>query len=231
MEDLPRDSSQKQIRLAIEARSNSVKQLCDLYKVVISIAVGLAFHSMVDPLARPLPIDWQRLTLFGALMITIIPFFHGAVRHLYATYIEVGGSTRVENWVVLIDYYLLFIEGGLFVALSTCLDSSRSFGVLFVGILILDVVWGVLSRVGFAGTQAQKAELSWARINALTVVILLAFLLAEKALLTWHLSEREFRLFLLLVATVRTGIDYYRNHSFYCPPYPTPNAETVSGDT
>src|ERR1051325_1681293 len=181
-------------------------------------------HLCRASLARPLPIAVERLPLFGALIVTIIPFFHGAVRHLYATYIEGGGSTRVENWVVLIDYNLLFLGGGLFVALASCLQASRPFGIVFVGILAVDVVWGTLSRVGFGGTQAQKAELSWARINAVTVVVLLVFLLAEKALLHWHLGETEFRLFLLLVATVRTGADYYRNHSFYCPPYPTPHA-------
>ena len=44
--------TQRQILAAKEARSNSVKQLCDLHKIVISIAVGLAFHNMVDPLGK-----------------------------------------------------------------------------------------------------------------------------------------------------------------------------------
>lgn len=217
----------KQVRRAIEARFNSIKQLCDLYIVVISIAAGLAFRDIVDPAVRPIPIRVDRLTLFAAFMVTIIPFFHGGVRHLYATYIETGGSSRVKNWVVLIDYYLLFVGGGLFVALSSCLDSAHAFAVILTGLLALDIVWGTLAQIGFGGTQAQRAELSWAKINAVTVVVLLMFLLTEKVLLSTHLGETELRLFLLLLTSVRTGVDYYWNHSFYCPPYPTPIAHNI----
>jgi hypothetical protein len=217
----PSSDSDKQQEFAIEARSNSVKQLCDLYKVVISIAVGLAFRNVVDPNASPLPVAMDTFVLLLALLVTIIPFFHGAVRHLYATYIEVGGSTRVANWVVLIDYYLLFVGGGLFVGLSSSLGHARAFAILLTGILGLDVIWGMLSHIGFGGTQAQKAEVSWAKINLVTVVLLLTILLAEKVLSRWGFDESAFRLFLLLIATVRTLADYYWNHSFYCPPYPT----------
>lgn len=221
-------SHDKQVRRAIEARFNSIKQLCDLYIVVISIAAGLAFRDIVDPGIRPIPIRIDRLVLFGAFMITVIPFFHGGVRHLYATYIEVGGSSRVKNWVVLIDYYLLFVGGGLFVALSSCLDNAHAFAVVLTGLLTLDIVWGILAQIGFGGTQAQRTELSWAKINAVTVVVLLMFLLTERALLGARLGETDLRLFLLLLASVRTGVDYYWNHAFYCPPYPTPIAHNAT---
>ena len=101
---------------SLEARSNSVKQLCDLYRVVIAIAAGLAFHSIIDANARPLPIKFQEILTFFAFVITVIPFFHGAVRHLFATYVEDGGSSRVKYWAILVDYYLLFAGVGLFLA-------------------------------------------------------------------------------------------------------------------
>jgi hypothetical protein len=56
--------------------------------------------------------------LFFVLMILVIPFFHGAVRHLFATYVEDGESSQIKHWAILIDYYLLFAEGGVFVALA-----------------------------------------------------------------------------------------------------------------
>src|SRR5688572_5941531 len=126
----PTREDEHAVKLAIEARGNSVKQLCELYRVVISIAVGLAFHQLIDASRQPVPLIAGRVALFLAFIVTVIPFFHGAVRHLYATYIEGGGSSRVVNWVVLIDYYLLFLEGGLFVGLACAFESPKSFGVL-----------------------------------------------------------------------------------------------------
>lgn len=216
----------EKVKLAIEARGNSVKQLCELYRVVISIAVGLAFHKLIDANLQPVPLVSGRVALFLAFIFTVIPFFHGAVRHLYATYIEGGGSSRVVNWVVLVDYYLLFLEGGLFVGLACAFESPQSFGFLLTGILALDVVWGAMSRIGFGGTDAQRAEVSWAAINAVTVVVLLVVMIADPILRHWGLGDTQFKLFLLLLAVVRTGTDYYKNHTFYCPPYPTRKGET-----
>jgi hypothetical protein len=46
-------------------------------------------------------------------LIIIVPFYHGAVRHLFATYIEDGGSKRIKNGALLADFFLLFVEGYL----------------------------------------------------------------------------------------------------------------------
>jgi hypothetical protein len=210
--------------LAVEMRSNSVKQLCDLYRVVIAISVGIAFHAIVDPAASPFPVRPELLALFGALLITIIPFFHGAVRHLFATYVEGGGSSRVKNWAILIDYYLLFVQGGLFVALASTLDSPESFRVVLIAILGLDVIWGVLAVLGFAGTSSQKAEMKWAAINFAAVVVLVPFHLFCPAFLTIEgITNETLVLLTLLISVLRTIVDYGTNIGFYCPGPATAN--------
>lgn len=202
---------------SFEARSNSVKQLCDLYRVVIAIAVGLAFHNIIDTNVTPIPVKLDQLVTFLSLILTVIPFFHGAVRHLFATYAEGGGSTRIKNWAILIDYYLLFMEGGLFVALASTLADTMAFLVILTLVLGLDCIWGVLAAIGFAGTRSQKAEIKWAIINFGAVVVLVALLLFAPVLLQLGLTDRYLQWLILLIASVRTVIDYALNLSFYCP--------------
>jgi len=202
---------------ANEARSNSVKQLCDLYRVVIAIAVGIAFQSIIDTQTRPIPIKTEMLLTFFAFMLTIIPFFHGAVRHLFATYVEDGGSTRIQNWAVLVDYYLLFIGGGLFVGLASTVGVTQSFLALFALVLGLDCVWGLLASVGFAGSFSQKAEIRWAAINFVTVSVVLLVIIFVPIMLNQGLTDTHIQVLILIVATVRTAVDYALNHRFYCP--------------
>lgn len=202
---------------SFEARSNSVKQLCDLYRVVIAIAVGLAFHNIIDAKAEPIPVRTDYVATFLALIVTVIPFFHGAVRHLFATYVEAGGSTRIRNWAILIDYYLLFLEGGLFVALASTLGVTTSFLIIFALVLTVDCVWGLLASVGFAGSYSQKAEIKWAAINFVTVIFLILLYIFAPVLLRNGLSDSDIQILILLIAVVRTACDYVFNHRFYCP--------------
>jgi uncharacterized membrane protein YoaK (UPF0700 family) len=71
------------------ARENSIKQLCDLYRVVIAIAVGIAAHAMVSKYASSALLA-EHILMLVIFLLLIIPFFHGAVRHLFATYVEGG---------------------------------------------------------------------------------------------------------------------------------------------
>ena len=200
------------------ARENSVKQLCDLYRVVIAIGVGLAFHEIVAIERKPIPIDFDSWQLFVAFLITIIPFFHGTVRHLFATYVEDGGSTSIKDWAILIDYYLLFIGGGVFIALSAVIKDVDSFMVLLIIVLAVDVVWGAMASIGFAGTKSQKAEIKWMVINFTAVVIILAFMLIEPGLNGGAgLEKTSVKGIILLICVVRTVVDYGWNIGFYCP--------------
>lgn len=202
---------------SFEARSNSVKQLCDLYRVVIAIAVGLAFHNIIDELGTPIPVKLDQIVTFLALIVTVIPFFHGAVRHLFATYVEHGGSTQIKNWAILIDYYLLFMEGGLFVALASTLGDTKAFLVILTLLLSLDCVWGILATIGFAGSRSQKAEIKWAVINFFAASVLLALLLFAPVLSQLGLTDNHLQWVILLIASVRTMVDYGVNLAFYCP--------------
>jgi len=101
-------------------------------------------HRKLDVIAQPMRIP--------------ITCHHGAVRHLFATYVEDGGSTRIKNGALLADSYLLFIEGCLFVMIASVLKETVTFGWVLVTLLLLDCVWGFLAWLAFTGGQAQHAE-------------------------------------------------------------------------
>jgi hypothetical protein len=108
-------------------RENSVKQLCELYNVVVGLALATAIYKVIDENAVYLPISRAHVWTFLVFIITVVPFYHGAVRHLYATYVEHGGSKRIKNGALLIDYALLFAEGGVFVGLAYLIQSPSGF--------------------------------------------------------------------------------------------------------
>jgi fumarate reductase subunit D len=72
-------------------RENSVKHLGDLYNVVIGIALSLAIVNMIDLPDKNIPFKTNYLYQFITFIIILIPFYHGSIRHLYATYVENGG--------------------------------------------------------------------------------------------------------------------------------------------
>lgn len=200
-----------------EARRNSVTQLAELYNVVIGIALSVAIYNLIDVSARPAPVNWANLFGFAVLLVTIIPFYHGAVRHLYITYVEGGGSSRIKSGALLADFVLLFIEGCLFVALAILLIDTVVFIYGYICLLVLDCVWGFLAKLAFTGAEAQAAEQKWAVINIVTVAavfVLLAYVFEQ--------GNGDFSIFakmaLFSIALLRTIADYSWCWRFYYPP-------------
>src|SRR5262245_24966570 len=94
-----------------EASKNSVSQLAELYTVVIGIALSISIYNTIDSSRVAIPLNLDYLPNLLTMLVLIIPFYHGAVRHLFATYVENGGSTRIKSGALLADFVLLFLEG------------------------------------------------------------------------------------------------------------------------
>lgn len=197
------------------ARENSVKQLSELYNVVIGIALSLAIYNTIDKTAAPIPLKFDTLPNFFTVLVLIVPFYHGAVRHLFATYVEKGGSTRIKSGALLADFFLLFIEGCVFVIMASVVSSTITLGWVIVGLLVLDSVWGFLAWLAFTGAQAQFAERKWALINVITA----AFLTLGLIFLGDRVQDipTGFQFALLIVASIRTLSDYVFTWDFYFP--------------
>jgi hypothetical protein len=198
-----------------DARENSVKQLSELYNVVAGAALALAITKIIDLNAPVLPIKSEPVLCFLSFLIIIIPFHQGAVRHLFATYVEGGASTRIQRGALAFDFLILFVEGCLFVALALLIEKPNLFTIVIIALLALDCVWGFLATIAFVGAQAQTAEKKWSIINlAAAAILVLAYIFGPPLLQGWNI---EMKIVVLLICLLRTITDYYWSWDFYYP--------------
>ncbi len=66
----------------------SVSHLQQLYTVVVGLALTVAITNLIDQ-AAPVPIRMAALPYFVSYLVTLVPFYHGALRHLDVTYLKV----------------------------------------------------------------------------------------------------------------------------------------------
>jgi len=198
-----------------EARKNSVSQLSELYNVVIGIALSIAIYNAIDTKAYGIPIHAEFVSNVASVLILIIPFYHGAVRHLFATYVEDGGSTRIKSGALLADFVLLFIEGCVFVMIASLVSVTTKMAWAVVALLLLDTTWGFLAWLAFTGAQAQYAEKKWAVINTFTAVGIIVILIFGESV--FRMNEIAAQLGLLAILCLRTIVDYWQCWDFYFP--------------
>jgi hypothetical protein len=196
-------------------RENSVKQLSELYNVVTGVALSLAITKLIDPSSASNPIRGEFVLTFLAFLVVIVPFHQGAVRHLYATYVEQGGSSRIKDGALAIDFLLLFFQACIFVALGILIVNLPQFTNALMILLIVDCAWGLLAMLAFTGARAQWTETKWAIINFITFLLMFTLSKFGPPLLGGWNSEMQTLVFLLSLA--RTIADYSTSWSFYYP--------------
>lgn len=186
------------------AKENTVRNL----ESVLSVLVGLALSTAVVRLILngQQEVDPQVLRavlpMFLSFLVTMVPFYHGALRHLDVTYVENGGRAA-RRPALLCDFAMLFVEGCLLVALANALDQPSVFAWGLIVLLGLDAVWGAAVHFVLVKDRTSHTELRWAKINALAVAFLLAFALTGtlSAAAGWGNP-------LIYVALARTVFDY-----------------------
>jgi hypothetical protein len=148
----------------------------------------------------------DRAALLGAaLLITLIPFYHGALRHLDEQY--AGTAVRGARGFVLVDFLILFLESCLFLALAIASARPDVFVSLFLALLGLDVVWVLLTTRFLTNESDLAPQRMWRNINLIAALGLL--------IPSFTLGSCTLSYVVLAIATVRTGADYAFTWSFY----------------
>jgi len=195
-------------------QASSVRNLASLYSVVIGLSLSIGMYNLVDASKSPIPIKVELVPFFGAYFATLLPFYHGALRHLDARYVESGAA---DPHALLGDFIVLFVESCVFFALALLLPSPSFFTCALITLLIVDAVWGFVARLIF--TPA-KPETHWALINICTAVLLIILLAVMDGLPPRIPDQANTALgyVVLAVAVLRTVVDYKVTSSFYFPP-------------
>src|SRR5215218_1854450 len=117
-EDLSLDTIKEVIIMAdnlVSTRSDnkekikeSVNTLKQLYSVVIALALTEAIVSLVSRTDTSVTVHYAAVPWCIGLVFTLIPFHHGAMRHLDEAY--TFPTVRYRKWTFLVDYLILFAE-------------------------------------------------------------------------------------------------------------------------
>lgn len=200
-----------------ESKTNSVRNLEHLYTTVVALALSLAIYNLIDTTRATVPLKLELLPFFAAFLITLIPFYHGALRHLDITYIEKGGK-QVRKGALLIDFSALFIESCIFIVLAVLLLKPLFFVWGLVALLVFDIIWAFIAYLGFSQDVQPKAELRWVLINLIAVVILSVYLIIFNFVpRATYVSDLKLSAGILGFSFLRTIIDYAWCWNVYYP--------------
>ena len=176
----------------------SIAGLSDLYTVVVGLALALGVGSIVG--SEDIAPEPTVFLTGAALIVTLIPFYHGGLRHLQETYAD---DAVVRPSLILWDFVLLFLEACLLLAAAASLGSAARVGWLLVVLWVVDIVWVTGSRL-----LGQSQPSAWAFSNIVAVAA------AASVLLVGPGEARE-AVTLLVIAVARTVADYALSRDFY----------------
>jgi len=191
----------------------SVDSLQKIYAVVIALAIGHGMQTLLIDRATGAMADTPELLVraptFLALVFTLVPFYHGMNRHLDFCYIERKQGQQAKG-ALLFDFLVFFLESALLFAAANSIGAGmRAFAALGL-LLAVDVVWALISHwIHYGGIKPSVAR--WSGINAVVLVIGLFVGLRQ------DYSEPAKAELLLVLALVRSGVDYWACWPFYFP--------------
>jgi hypothetical protein len=147
----------------------------------------------------------QGLPAFVALLVTLLPFWHGMNRHLDRCYLSKPGT--VAHHAILLDFVTFFLEAVLlFVAGWSLRQGLVTFYCLGL-LLLLDMVWGFISHeIHFRGEKSHVIH--WSIINIVAGLL---------GVLVWAFASRGIAWVLMILSMARTIADYRFGSDFYFP--------------
>ena len=198
-----------------KARVGAVRSLTDVYTVVIGVAVSLSVVQLIDPREGLLSISATSVLLFVAFIATLLPFVHGALRHLDVMYFE--RRTNAQPGALVFDFILLFFHALAFVVLAILIKNPSHFGWTLICVLSIDVVWGVFAHFASRSALTVPAPIRWAIINAIFVVLAVALLATYDVTLDQLTAPLKVAVLLTCACVLRTVLDYLWCRDFYFP--------------
>lgn len=216
-------------------RGESARHLLFLYSVVCALSLETAIGELIEPHADSLPVDTSVLPLAVAFVVTLIPFYHGALRHLDDYYV-LDAHPNVRRGALLVDFFALFVEAILLFALATLTPFANFFAATLITLLLVDVAWSSVTSTycigkrltlhdmkrqaaqfaqsSIRGTRHSEApQMAWLLNNVVWLLVLAITVAADQL---FDLGTR-LSWIVLAIALARTVSDYRVSWSFYFP--------------
>ncbi len=194
-----------------EARKRSVDSLQRLYTVVISLAVTEALRRVLTSSTG----GYAHWLALASLLFTVVPFYHGANRHLDASYVT--GERKVKPGALMIDFVFLYLGGILFFAMAVQIDSREVFYTLLGALFLLDMVWIGFSYLSRADeSDGATGYVKWAIMNLIASAAIGVSIWSNVFGSLWA-NDTAKDIALVIVAIGRTVFDYILQWHFYFP--------------
>ena len=195
---------------------NSIRSLTNLYTVVVGAALSVAVVGAIDVNKGLNSVSAVSMLLFIAFFATLLPFFHGAMRHLDDVYIE-NKNPHVSRSALILDFSLLFLHALVFLILSQLLKNPADFAWILISILLIDVVWGLFTTFGASSSGDFSAESRWTVINFIFVACVASYLIHNGIYLKFEKDPIPVAILLAIACVVRSTVDYVWCKDFYFP--------------
>jgi hypothetical protein len=198
-------------------------------KEIVTIVAGLTITNAIVQIVSTTSIDGipsirvvniNALLLFIILIINVIRFYHGNIRHLDSAYtLELGkGSSGDLNHSggknIGIDFLIIFVQSLIFAILSFIIKNSTEFFFIFTILLTIDIIWFVGIYQLTTEKDAFSHQKKWT-INNLVFVILLWIFISQSINIS---SNINFYILSSLIC-INTIIDFVISWNFYFPSY------------
>ena len=190
--------------------ARTVRNLENLYSVVVAVGLTLAVERMVSIQQDEVRFGWTTMPALLAYIVTLVPFYHGAERHLEDAYVDNprhGANPRR----LLFDFGILFIEACVLLGAAAVIQYPRALLSAFIALWVIDIFWGSAARLIF---RLKDEVMTWAIINLVAVIVFgVLWLITE----TTGLNDLGLAWALLGISLVRTAVDYATAWEFYFP--------------
>lgn len=194
-----------------KAIERSVDSVAQIYAIVIGLALTVSVQTLVVGTNGAVDLSCARLLTgtpaFVAFLFTLVPFWHGMNRHLDRSYLEKGG--HVAHGALLFDCAVFFIEASFLLIAGWSLRAGLVSFYCIGLVLLIDTIWGSIShQIHFRGQKSHVVR--WAIINIVAgctafLIVIVKFPIEDKPPV------------LMVVAIVRSIVDYWLGWSFYFP--------------
>ena len=194
---------------AVDPLARTVRNLENLYSVVVAVGLTLAVQQLIV-IGEGVEFRWGALPAVIAYVVTLVPFYHGAERHLEDAYVDnprQGANPRR----LLFDFVVLFVEACVLLAAAAVVHFPRALLAALVVLWVIDIAWGVSARLIF---RLKDEVLKWAMVNSGAVAVFGGlWLVAELS----DLADLTVGWALLAISLMRSVVDYATSWEFYFP--------------
>jgi len=192
-----------------KARERSIDNLQRLYTVVVSLAIAESLRRLLSDLGdKGCSPAFPSVVAVFCLLVTIVPFYHGANRYIDSAY--VSGNRSAKSGALMFDFVAIFVEAIILFVLALLIRNFELFFDILSILFIFDAIWVASTYLTGTGEGEKSPPLKWWLMMNLSAA-LLVFVSIRSNALNWSVLfpfSTATDIAVIAVVTMRSILDY-----------------------